>query len=398
MAALPPAPTAIPTATATGTATITPSAKPYPIEPSATATQPTDAYPPAEIATSDNQESAYPEEQTNTPPPPPTPTPIPTIDFAAVKAELQANGQDIGYTKIGFHVSVGGNTEGLEDWMRKLDAAGVPFFLKSVDNAEPIYFAQELMKESGVPHTLVFRKAAGGTKFNLPNYDLPPAVAAQEHWQLHRDDFPPELDPNYVWLETINEVDKNRSEWLAQFAIETAKLTMQDGYKWAAFGWSSGEPEPEQWQEPAMLEFLRLAGNNPDKIAIALHEYSYLVEDIGHIYPYKIGRFQELFRIADANGIPRPTVLITEWGWTYKHVPEPEPAIADIAWASALYAPYPEVKGAAIWYLGEGDTFGNIADETQRLIDPLRIYALTNYFVIPLPPEQMPINPEQHQP
>lgn len=327
-----------------------------------------------------------------------SPTPVPTLDFAAIQADLQANGQDIGYVKIGFHVSVGGNTEGLDQWMRDLDAAGVPFFLKSVDNAEPILFAQELMKESGVPHTLVFRKASGGTTANLPNYDLPPAIAAQEHWQLHRDAFPPELDPNYVWLETVNEVDKNRSEWLAQFAIETAKLTMRDGYKWAAFGWSSGEPEPEQWQQPAMMEFLRLAGENPDKLAIALHEYSYLEDDISHIYPYKIGRFQELFRIADATGIPRPTVLITEWGWTYVHVPEPEPAINDIAWASALYAPYPQVKGAAIWYLGYGDTFGNIADETQQLIDPLRIYALTNYFVIPLPPEQQPINPAQHQP
>jgi len=147
-----------------------------------------------------------------------------------------------------------------------------------------------------------------------------------------------------------------------------------------------------------MMEFLRLAGANPDKLAIALHEYSYTVDDIADIYPYKIGRFQELFRIADANGFPHPTILVTEWGWTYDHVPEPEPAIEDIAWASSLYAPYPEVKGAAIWYLGLGDTFSDIDDETQRLIDPLRIYALTNYFVIPMPPEKQPINPEQHQP
>ncbi len=343
------------------------------------------------------QETAVP---TVAPEPSPThtPTPIPTIDFAAVQAQLQGQGQELGYAKIGFHVGVGGNTEGLEQWMRELDAAGVPFFLKSVDNAEPILFAQELMKASGVPHTLVYRKVSGGNHVSVPNYDLPPAQAAAAHWALHRDAFPPELDPNYVWLETMNEVDKNRSEWLAQFALEHARLTLQDGYKWAAFGWSSGEPEPEQWQGPAMLEFLRLAGANPDRLAIALHEYSYLTEDISDAYPYKVGRFQELFRIADAYGIPRPTVLITEWGWTYEHVPEPGPALADIAWASALYAPYPQVKGAAIWYLGEGDTFANIAHEAQRLIDPARIFALTNYFVIPQPPQQAPINPAQHKP
>ncbi len=403
---------------ATKTATQPPTATDT-IEPPATISPDSTTAYPADIATTapeneSNQSYPYPAQASNTPTTQPTatptaspintatathtPTPIPTIDFAAVKANLQANGQDVGYAKIGFHVSVGGNTEGLEQWMRDLDAAGVPFFRKSADNAEPLLFAQELMKESGVPHTLVYRKASGGTTYNLPNYDLPPEIAAQEHWQIHRDAFPPELDPNYVWIETVNEVDKNRSEWLAQFSLETAKLTMQDGFKWAAFGWSSGEPEPEHWQQPAMLAFLRLAGENPDKLAIALHEYSYLVEDIADIYPYKVGRFQELYRITDANGIPRPTVLITEWGWTYEHVPEPEPAIQDVAWAAALYAPYPQVKGAAIWYLGYGDTFGNIADETQRLIDPVRIYSLTNYFVIPLAPEQQPINPEQHSP
>lgn len=410
-AALQPAPTKTLTASPTAIPTQTSSYTPTPSQPAPTETQQPPAYPAADLTTTSPpiitdtpSQNPYPEQSVSTPThtatvePTATPTPIPTIDFAAVKADLQANGQDIGYAKIGFHVGVGGDTEGLEDWMRDLDAAGVPFFLKSVDNAEPIYFAQELMKESGVPHTLVYRKVSGGNHVSVPNYDVAPEIVAQQHWQLHRDAFPPELDPSLIWVETINEVDKNRSEWLAQFALETARLTMQDGYKWAAFGWSSGEPEPEHWQTPSMLEFLRLAGENPDRLAIALHEYSYIVDDITDIYPYKVGRFQELFRIADVNGIPRPTILLTEWGWAYDHVPEPEPALDDIAWASALYAPYPEVKGAAIWYLGEGDTFSDIANETQQLIEPARIYALTNYFTIPLPPEQQPINPAQHQP
>ena len=59
-----------------------------------------------------------------------------------------------------------------------------------------------------------------------------------------------------------------------------------------------------------MLAFLRLAGQNPDQLAIALHEYSYLRDDIGHEYTYKVGRFQTLFQVADQHGIPRPTVLM----------------------------------------------------------------------------------------
>lgn len=327
---------------------------------------------------------------------PPTPTPIIPIDFQAIRTQLQLEGLELAYSKIGFHVGVGGTSRGLEDYMRLLDANGVPFFLKSVDGAGQILIAQELMRQSGVPHTLVYRKSAGGDHYNVPPYDLPPEEAARVHWQLHLDAFPPELDPSMVWLETVNEVDKTRSEWLAQFSLATAQMALRDGYNWAAFGWSSGEPEPSDWQSPAMLEFLRLAGANPDRIAIALHEYSYVLDDIAHEYPYKVGRFQELFRICDQYGIPRPTILITEWGWEYEDVPQTAQAIRDIEWAARLYAPYPQVKGAAIWFLGSG--FGNIARQTERLIMPVAAFSVQHYFTMPQPPNLAPIAPEQFRP
>ena len=55
----------------------------------------------------------------------PMPTPLPTVDFTAVRAQLQNSGQEMATVKIGFHVGVGGNTDGLEEWMRALDAAGL---------------------------------------------------------------------------------------------------------------------------------------------------------------------------------------------------------------------------------------------------------------------------------
>ncbi len=129
-----------------------------------------------------------------------------------------------------------------------------------------------------------------------------------------------------------------------------------------------------------MLEFLRLAAEHPDRLAVALHEYSYVEEDVGNAYPFLIGRFQFLFQICDAHGIPRPTVLVTEWGWEYQDVPPVQQALEDIRWASWLYAAYPEVRGAAIWYLGAG--YGGIADQAQLLIEPVRDYSLSNYFII----------------
>lgn len=323
----------------------------------------------------------------------PSPTPIPTVDFAAVKAELLASGQDLAYAKIGFHVGPGGNLNGLGDWMRRLDEAGVPFFLKSVDNAGPIFEAQELMKKSGVPHVLVYRSTG-----DVPHYDLSPEEAARIHWEDHRSRFPQELDPSVVWLETINEVDKNRSEWLAQFALATAQLSLAEGYKWAAFSWSSGEPEIVNWESPYMLSFLQLAGQYPDRLAIAMHEYSFTEEDIAFEYPYRVGHFLHLFQVCDQYAIPRPTVLITEWGWEYNSVPSVDKALKHIEWASKLYAPFPQVKGAAIWYLGRGDTFGNIGEQTQKLIEPVMVFSLTHYYSMPLQPLQAPADPSLYSP
>ncbi len=324
--------------------------------------------------------------------PSPTPTPVPTVDFTAVQADLRAQGQELGYSKFGFHVGPGGNRDGLDEFMRRHNEAGLPFFLKSVGDAGPLFAAQQMMVETGLPHTLVFRQAGDG--LDTPNYELPPAQAAQEHWAKHVALWPPELDTAVVWLETINEVDKNRADWLAEFALETAQLALRDGRKWAAFGWSSGEPEPSQWETPAMLDFLRLAGEHPDQLAIALHEYSYVNEDIADAYPYKVGRFQELFAVADRHNIPRPTLLITEWGWTYDSNPSVSLSLEHIAWAAQLYAPYPEIKGAAIWYLGPG--FQGIADQTQKLIVPLTVYNLTTYYVVP--PRSAPLEPDRYRP
>jgi hypothetical protein len=202
------------------------------------------------------------------------------------------------------------------------------------------------------------------------------------------------LDKELVWFETINEVDKYRSEWLGRFALATAQITLSEGYRWAAFGWSAGEPEPADWQTPSMLQFLELAAANPDRLAIALHEYSYVLDDIGHWYPYKVGRFQHLFQAVDQYSIDRPTVLITEWGWTYQYVPGVAPAMADIAWTSWLYAAYPQVLGAAIWYLG--GNFDPVADLTQLLIAPMSEYSRSHYFEID--PGEGTVDPGLFQP
>lgn len=354
-------------------------------------------------------------------PPLPAPTVVVAaqpVDFEAARATAQAQGKDIAFVKIGFHRGTSGNANGWGDYVRKLNDAGVPVFVKSVDAGGPIFEVQELMKANeaagrDVPHVLVYRSTREDFEAIYYDLSLTPEEAAARSWQANRDAVPRELDKEYFWLETLNEpgrigFDGNlQIERLARFSLATAKLAVAEGYKYAALSFSTGVPgigdwpyvvrtnDPNDWEHPAMLEFLRYAGEHKDQVAVALHEYSLTVKCIAPPcneppeegepdfipYPYLLGRLQALFDTADRHGIPRPTILITEWGWEYNAVPEPEKAIEDIAWASWLYAAYPEVLGAAIWYLG-GPWCCEIDNQTQRLVAPLADYAASHYYII----------------
>jgi hypothetical protein len=290
--------------------------------------------------------------------------------------------------KIGFHTGPGGNATGIGDWMRAMDAAKIPFMIKSVDSYGPVFEASELAKKSGVPHVLVYRISTVGQRheydYDVPPYKDPkyvndPEGAAVLHWQKTKAKLPREFDKERTWIEPINEVDRNLCDWLGRFAVHIANLANADGgYKVSLFAWSSGEPEPAGWEEPGMLAYLRLCAQRPQQAAIALHEYSYVVDNVMDGFPYKIGRFQFLFDVCDKHGIARPTVHITEWGWTLNDVPPPEKALPNIRQVMKLYAKYPEIKGAAIWYLGP--EFGGIANKAQRLIAPIKEFALKEQF------------------
>lgn len=288
------------------------------------------------------------------------------------------------FNVIGFHVGPGGNPTGIGDWMRRLDAAGIPFFLKSVDNYGPLSEGVGIARASGVPHTIIYRLSSfgqgDGFNYDVPDYDLSPAEAAASHWQHTLAKLPPEFDKEVVWVEPINEVDKGRSDWLGQFAAEIGELALRDGYKVTLFGWSSGEPEPEHWQTEGMGRYLTMCAQHPNQIAVALHEYSYETENIRTNFPFQVGRFQFLFDACDAMNVARPTIHITEWGWTHEEVPDVAAALAHIEDVANLYAQHPQIKGAAIWYLGA--SFGGIANLAQRLIGPMADFTLAKRFKV----------------
>lgn len=288
------------------------------------------------------------------------------------------------FNKIGFHAGLGGNQRGLGQggWMEKLDAAGIPFFLKSADDYEPLQEAAAFARVSGVTHTLVYRLSTAGQNdgfnYDEPDYSLDPAEAAVRHWQRTVAKLPAGFDKSLVWLEPVSEVDETRPDWLGHFAIRTAELALMDGYKVALFGWESGQPDPVAWETEGLSGFLNLCQQHQQKLAISLHEFSYKSEDIWFMRGVHVGGFQRLFDVCDRLGISRPTTLISEWGWTRQDVPNAQAAVNDILQAGELYALYPEVLGAALWYLGDG--FHNIANRAEKLIEPVTEFTLSHRY------------------
>ncbi len=279
------------------------------------------------------------------------------------------------FNKIGFHAGPGGNATGIGDYMRKLDAAGIPFVMKSVDHYGFIFEAAQF---ANAPHVFCYRLSAfgqpGDYNFDVPDYALDPEEAAAKHWLHMKKHLPPEFDREKVWIEPINEVDKGRSDWLGHFAAEFGGIALREGLKVMQFAWSSGEPEQDQWELPGMLRYLQLCAEHPDRLGIALHEYSYDKNDIWRLKGDLVGRFRQLFEVCDRHGIRRPKLIMSEWGWTHNRVPDPTTALIHIEEVNRLYARYPEILGGAIWFLGPG--FENIANQAQRLIQPVTDFSL----------------------
>ena len=283
------------------------------------------------------------------------------------------------YCKCGWHVGIGGNRTGIGEYFHRLAEANIPAILKSVDD----YGVCLECLDANPDNIVVFRMTGGDLE--LPDYNLPPDIAAQEHWTRIKNALPPEFDKR-TWLEVMNEPDKVRADWLGKFATACSGWMISEGYKFAAFGFSTGEPEKTHWETNGMLDFLRLAEVNWDTIAVALHEYSLDVDDISSGCPYLMGRYNALHSVCDENGIGHPTIIITEAGWEHNNVPSPTAAMQDIEWMNGLYQK-PNILGAALWFLGSG--FDSIANKAQRLIEPVTDFSLA-FAPVPPPPEPKP--------
>ena len=227
---------------------------------------------------------------------------------------------------------------------------------------------------------------------SVPEYRSPHSrQMAVRHWDtVEKRGLPKELDWKVpcIWLSTWNEIRPyvgwgsmaHLEDWeqpvgdyqgyadlIGWQAVEIGKVAVDRGYRWAAFGFAGGNPEPGFWEAPGILEYLRLCDKHPEQLGVALHEYSFHESIINR--PDHIGRFQQLHAVCDKHGLRRPVIQIKEFGWQERWVPEPDKAIPQLIEVAKLYMQHPNIHGAAIWTVNGG--WSNLFNKVQKLIPHL---------------------------
>ena len=293
--------------------------------------------------------------------------------------------------KIGYHAAGVGNYNGFDTWRQSLANADQPRVWQQTDANGELQTLQQELKPKDV---LIFRRT--GDLENIPYTGNPEEFARNRITQL-LNLWPTALDPKIVWMCSINEPSKEVSdmEWLARYELACATEMLAAGRRYLAFGWSTGTPEPEWWENQWSIQLLQLCAANPNLLGIRLHEYS-LNDDIRHLYPHLVGRFKNLHNVCDEHGLDYPTLIIGECGWNYNSVPLSESQFSEqLSWLQDVYAPYPNIKGAALWTLG-GPGWGSAVDDLIRLM-PVLIDQAVNYvgpeLPDPTPPDPDPVDP-----
>ncbi len=283
------------------------------------------------------------------------------------------------FNKIGFHGGGRRPATGLIDWMKTLNSAEIPFFFAAPDFTSGLLEAQAIARDSDTDHTLVFRSPSGELE---PNLEQDPAEAALEHWRAQKAAFPDELDPKLTWVEPVqfSAVTEATSNWVGKFAVAMSELTLDEGYKLAAFGFGHGQPPISTWGKSGMVRYLQLCAQHPDRLAISTQEFSLKTDDIWFMRSEKVGRFNFAYLLCDVLNIPYPTTLITAFGWTEDRAPKSvDSAVADIKSVADLYAQYPSIRGAALWSLG---TRNYLARQIRKLIEPVTELTLATRFAV----------------
>ncbi len=302
---------------------------------------------------------------------------------------------------IGLQSGPTGRPTGIGEMINDLTNAGIAMFSAASDSTSIIYDLQEARRKSGVPHTGNFIPTGYVDDYHLsvPEYRSAhsPKLAIR-HWDaVEEKGIPKEIDWDIpcIWISTWNEIRpyvgwgsmEKVEDWdqpvdgyegyadiIGWQAVEIGKEAVKRGYRWAAFGFAGGNPEPGFWLAPGVVEYLRLCQQHPQQLGVALHEYSFDETLINR--PDHIGRFQQLHQACDQHGLRHPVIQFKEFGWQERWVPEPDKAIAQLIEVAKMYAQHPNIHGAGIWTVQGG--WGDLSKRVQKLIPAMHKAALAH--------------------
>jgi hypothetical protein len=248
---------------------------------------------------------------------------------------------------------------------------------------------------------------------------------AQKRWALFKMRITTDLDPAISalsieneqrgWLGWKQEGDPNPEVgsipgftgwadcegWQAYYtALEILKDTKP--WRYFAFAYSGGLPELGVWEQPGMRAYLELCAGHPDRLGVALHEYSFNDDLFNSVtwgnsstdaVGWNIFRFKHLFDACDRMGIRWPQVHIKEFGWHERKLgPTKEITRRDLERAAEVYAQYPQIEGVALWTGARG--WGDVDKQVEGLIPFMQEMALTRTWEIEEPTEP-PVEPPE---
>jgi hypothetical protein len=285
------------------------------------------------------------------------------------------------HPRVGFHTSgSGGNPTGIgSDYVDKLHNAGIPVTIACADGFVGI---GDALKNPHPDDVLIYRVVRTADEaFAVPNYSLDEAPAAESYWNLISPHIPKEVNDNKdkIWIAYGNELDQDRADWIHGWCVEMSKLLNSKGYKALGPNWAAGTPRYEAWDSEAGLSFLHYCAENPIMAAVGIHEYSYDKNDLLRDAGNQVGRYRHILKVCQENNIARPTILIKEFGYENRRVPGPSQIVEELG---ELYERYPDYPPAALWWLGAGEHFGNIANQLQRAIKPVGEFVVSHSYEV----------------
>ena len=285
----------------------------------------------------------------------------------------------------GFHTATVCYCDGIGDYLTDLAKSGNIIAAKCVDGTASLMdFQREI--QNGAEGYGVYRCLIDD---DVPPYGAPVDVVARNYLEKVNEAWPPELDKSIFYVEVMNEVDQNHSDWLGGLLYEISILFMEHGYNFCGPGWGPGQPELKNWCTLGMLKFLRLCSENPDRLAISLHEYAY-DNDMADTISFQMGRVIDMNLACRENRIVPPKVFVTEFGWSYQTAPSHQDGVPQIIDMLHWYIKNaPNVVAIFLWALDKNPNWADIS----KIINPYMTPLLNNINTIDWPQPEVPSDP-----